>query len=82
MPYLVRGRDCAKLTIPSLLPDEGANSSTQFKTPHQSVGARGVTNLSSALLLSLLPPNQPFMRLVIDEQSLQELAMVPGAKSD
>jgi len=82
MPYLVRGRDCAKLTIPSLLPDEGANSSTQFKTPHQSVGARGVTNLSSALLLSLLPPNQPFMRLVIEEQALQELAMVPGAKAE
>ena len=80
--YLQRGRDCAKLTIPTLLPDAQANSATTFKTPWQSVGARGTTNLSSALLLSLLPPNQPFFRLVIDEQALQELQMVPGAKAE
>lgn len=81
-PYLQRGRDCAKLTIPSLLPDEGANSSTQFRTPHQSVGSRGVTNLASALGLSLLPPNQPFFRFVLEEQALQEVALVPGAKAE
>jgi len=81
-PYLQRGRDCAKLTIPSLLPDAGANSSTQFRTPNQSVGSRGVTNLSSALGLSLLPPNQPFFRFVIEEHALQEVTMVPGAKAE
>lgn len=79
--YLQRGRDCALLTIPTLLPPEGANNATEFRTPYQSVGARGVTNLSSALLLSLLPPNQPFFRLVIDEHALAELAEVAGAKA-
>jgi hypothetical protein len=80
--YINRGRDCAKLTIPSLLPEAGSNSSSVFRTPHQSVGARGVTNLSSALLLSLLPPNQPFFRLVLDEAAVMEVAQVPGAKAE
>ena len=71
--YLERGRDVAKLTIPTLLPEEGANYSTKFSTPYQSAGARGVNNLASALLLSLLPPNSPFFRLTIDDMALQEL---------
>jgi len=81
-PYLNRGRDCAKLTIPTLLPDDGDNGSTVYDTPYQSVGARGVTNLSSALLLSLLPPNQPFFRLLLDESALDEIEGVPGAKAE
>jgi hypothetical protein len=71
--YLERARDVAKLTIPTLLPEEGANYSTKFITPYQSAGARGVNNLASALLLSLLPPNAPFFRLTIDDMALQEL---------
>ena len=71
--YLERARDVAKLTIPTLLPEEGANYSTKFSTPYQSAGARGVNNLASALLLSLLPPNSPFFRLTIDDMALQEL---------
>jgi len=31
------------------------------------MGARGVNNLSSKLLLALLPPNSPFFRLIIDK---------------
>ncbi len=65
--YLDRGRDSSRLTIPTLLPDAGNNEATKFPTPYQSVGARGVNNLASALLLSLLPPNAPFFRLVLDE---------------
>lgn len=37
------------------------------------MGARGVTNLASKLLLALLPPNQPFFRLHLDEEVLTEL---------
>ena len=66
--YLDRGRDSARLTIPTILPESGKTSHTRFPTPYQSVGARGVNNLASALLLSLLPPNAPFFRLVIDEK--------------
>jgi len=81
--YLTRGRDSSRLTVPTLLPDEGNNSATKFPTPYQSIGARGVNNLSSALLLSLLPPNAPFFRLVIDEAEKKKMdAIDPKIKTE
>jgi len=71
--YLNRARECAKLTIPTLLKDEGANWATTFQTPFQSIGARGVNHLASKLLLTLLPPNSPFFRLTIDDFDIAEL---------
>lgn len=82
-PYLERARDSSRLTLPTLVPEEGATSSTQFHTPFQSVGARGVNNLASALLLSLLPPNAPFFRLVLDAKAKAELEQVdPQIKNE
>jgi len=72
--FLERGREAARLTIPTLLPDEGHNSSTIYSTPYQGIGARGVNNLASKLLLALLPPNSPFFRLTIDDFDLQQIA--------
>ena len=72
--FLERGREAARLTIPTLLPDEGHSSSTIYSTPYQGIGARGVNNLASKLLLALLPPNSPFFRLTIDDFDLQEIA--------
>ena len=72
-PYLQRARDASRLTIPTIMPEEGHNASTTMITPYQSVGARGVNNLASALLLSLLPPNSPFFRLVVDQKALAEI---------
>ena len=71
--YLQRARECAKLTIPMLAPPEGATGTTSYFTPFQSVGARGVNNLASKLLLTLLPPNSPFFRLTIDDFDIEEL---------
>lgn len=71
--FLERGREAARLTIPTLLPDEGHSSSSIYATPYQGIGARGVNNLASKLLLALLPPNSPFFRLTIDDFDLQEL---------
>lgn len=73
-PYLQRAREASELTLPTLLPPEGNNGSSVYKTPFQSVGARGVNNLASKLLLTLLPPNSPFFRLTIDDFDLAELA--------
>lgn len=73
LTYLERSRDCAKLTIPTLLPPEGSTSSTKFPTPYQSFGARAVNNLAAKLLLALLPPNSPFFRLVVDDSTMQKL---------
>ncbi len=71
--YLQRGRDASALTIPTLLPEEGKTANRNYGTPYQSIGARGVNNLASALLLSLLPPNAPFFRLQLDEETEREL---------
>jgi hypothetical protein len=72
-PFLQRARDAAELTIPYIMPPEGHSASTVYKTPFQGIGARGVNNLASKLLLSLLPPNSPFFRLMIDDFELAKL---------
>lgn len=71
--FLNRARDCSEVTIPTLVPPSGHSSATEYRTPYQGIGARGVNNLASKLLLSLLPPNSPFFRLQVDDQTLVEL---------
>ena len=77
-PYLDRARICAKLTIPSLIPDEGHNSTTTLVTPWQSLGAKGVNNLASKMLLALFSPSQTFFRLTLDEVTIAELGASKG----
>jgi hypothetical protein len=81
-PFLDRARDSAKLTIPSLLPPDGHSSHSKLYTPFQGIGARGVNNLSSKMLLALLPPNSPFFRLTVDDFKLEELAQEEGARAE
>lgn len=69
--YLERAREAAEVTIPHLMPPEGHNQEP-FTTPFQSLGARGLNNLASKLLLTLLPPNNPFFRLRADEFKIGE----------
>jgi len=71
--FLERGRDCSQYTIPTLIPDEGHSSATKYYTTYQGVGARGVNNLASKLLLTLLPPNAPFFRFSIDNFVLKDM---------
>lgn len=80
--YLQRARDCARLTIPMLFPDEGTTSATAFAYPFQGLGARGVNHLASSLLMSLLPPNQPFFRLVLDEEAVRQLQGMDEYKTE
>lgn len=79
--FLNRARDCSEVTIPTLVPPSGHSSATEYNTPYQGVGARGVNNLASKLLLSLLPPNSPFFRLQVDDQTLTELTGEEGARA-
>jgi len=69
--YVDRARQCSKLTIPYVMPDEGFGPHSRLETPFQGIGARGVNNLASKLLLALLPPNAPFFRLNIDTYQLR-----------
>ena len=68
--YLDRAIECAKYTLPTLITDNarssGKNLYTKINTTYQGLGARGVNNLASKLLIALLPPNQAFFRLSVD----------------
>ena len=71
--YTDRAEKCAKYTIPMLFPKESDNYATEYYTPYQSMGARGVNNLVSKLMLALFPPNAPFFRLVLSESVIEAL---------
>jgi hypothetical protein len=71
--FLNRAQLCSKLTIPSLIPEDGTTSATSFYTPWQSIGAKGVNNLASKILLALFQPGSPYFRLTVNEADLAEL---------
>ena len=52
--YVDRGRQCSKLTLPYVLPDEGFGPHSRLEPPFQGIGARGVNNLSSLTIKTLL----------------------------
>lgn len=73
--YLREAYDSALLTIPSIMPEsvDALNRTTHtgliLPKPWQSLGARGVNNLASKLLLALLPPTGSFFRYEIDNRA-------------
>lgn len=71
--YTDRAEKCAKYTIPMLFPKSTDSASTNYETPFQSIGARGVNNLASKLMLALFPPNAPFFRLSLGNEILAQL---------
>ena len=79
--YLERARRGAELTIPHLYPQKGSNEATEYPTPYQSVGSRGVTNLASKLMLALFPPQSPFFRLDVDELIYKKVEGDPQQKA-
>lgn len=80
--FLHRARECSKLTIPTLYPPDGHSKSTRYETPHQSMGARGVNNLSSKLLLTLFPPGIPNFKLSVSDVQVKELTEGQGMRGD
>ena len=79
--YLERARRVAELSIPHLYPPKGNNEATEYPTPYQSVGSRGVTNLASKLMLALFPPQAPFFRLDVDELVYKQIEGDPKQKA-
>jgi len=79
--FLDRARECAKLTIPTLIPPSGHSKSSKFYTPYQGIGARGVNNLASKLLLAMLPVNAPFFRLIVDDKTVMEMSQDPEGRA-
>ena len=85
--YLSRARTAARLTIPYLIPssnDGGSNTNEVFTLPWNGIGARGVHNLASRLLMALLPPTETFFRFTFDEiqQQQQEARMAASGASE
>lgn len=80
--YIDRAEDCAKYTIPFLFPKKEANGTTKYPTPYQAVGARGVNNLTSKLVLALFPPNTPFFRQDIRDDVLKYYESKPEDKQE
>lgn len=72
-PYLLRARDCAKYTLPTLLPMEGKTSGAKLRNGYSNFGARCVNSLSSKLLLALLPARQSFFRFQVEDHLLEQL---------
>ena len=70
--FLERGRKASELTLPLIIRPSRASSSTEYITPFQSVGSRGVTSLSSNLMLSLFPASTPFFRLLVSESDFDQ----------
>jgi len=77
-PYETRAESCAKYTIPSLFPKSSDGASTDYTTPWQSVGARGLNNLASKLMLAMFPINTPFFRLNLSEFQAKALVNDPA----
>src|SRR5690606_28035412 len=81
-PYLDRARECARLTIPSIMPEEGHTGANRLYKPWSSVGADCVNNLAAKLLLALFPPGTPFFRLAADPFILEDLMAATGGQED
>lgn len=84
--YLDRARAAARLTIPYLIPrsnEPQRENKDTYPLPWNGLGARGVHNLASRLLLALLPPTEAFFRFTVDEIEMQktEAQMEQGGAS-
>jgi len=82
--YLDRARVSARLTIPYLIPETNeptAQTKESYAVPWNGIGARGVLNLASRMLLALLPPTQQFFRFSLDEAEMARQGVAPEDKS-
>lgn len=61
-------RQCARLTVPWHLPDDGRTEGERLFRQNQSLGKKGVSNLQGKLLLALFPPDQPFFEITLDPE--------------
>ena len=71
----------SKLTLPYLIKGQNENSNAvRLHTPWQSVGAKGVVNLASKMMLALLPASGSFFKLQVKDQGMEQFD--PKIKSD
>ena len=76
--FVRRARDCAKYTLPYLIPEAGTHAGTAFSTPFNSQTAQGVNTLSSKLVLTMLPSTGPFFRLSLERSLASQTDNIPA----
>jgi len=75
---------CSRLTIPTLIPTTDVDKRTRIDQSrpsrhlYQSIGSRGLSNVSAKLLNALFPYSQPFFRLTMDQAAIQQEAQQRG----
>jgi len=72
---LRRARENSAFSVPSLMPPDGHSETSVLVQPWQSVGARGLNNLTSRVLLTLFPPNTANWRGNISSKRLEEAGL-------
>lgn len=70
--FLSRAKEVSRLTIPSLIPPSETKNGN-YPTPYQSLGARGLNNLSNKVVMSLFPPNNTFFKAKVPLRVLAEM---------
>lgn len=69
-----RCEDYSRWTIPGIFPRSTTESESEEKTgPLDSVGAQAVNSLSNKIVSALWPMHMPFMRLMVQDDLLEEL---------
>lgn len=71
--YVDRAIKNAKVTIPMLFREETDDGNKALDDLYSSIGARGVNNLTSKLMLALFPPNEKFFRLGLTPEMKAQL---------
>ena len=79
--FLERAYRSAILTVPAILPRPG-QLRHHLPQNFQSIGARGVNNISSKLGLTLFPPTMPFIRLEVSPADLARYAAEAGPQAE
>ena len=77
--FLNAARECAKISLPYLMPPSGHYGGSSLKTPWQSVGAKGVNVMASKLMLSLFPISTKFFKLQISDGALAKDPSIDAA---
>lgn len=80
--FLNRARRNSELTIPSLMTQLVTGQMVLIVEPYQNVGAEAVVNLSSRLLIALLPPGRNFFRLSISENLVAAIGENPEMQDE
>lgn len=84
--YLTRAHECAKLTIPSLVATDQdqvqRNATNQIDQPWQSIGSIGVNTLGAKILLTVLPPNNPFFLMSMGRKEREQLTQLKGEEAE